>query len=124
MELFVRSMNGRTLWVSEFIGVLVALFIIGVLLFYSSTAFLRAFELGDSTIAEEISTWPSKIWVPIAFTVLIARLLLQTWGYLRLILNPNAVPIAVPLIHSEVEIADKEIQDTFGNNQTEQLLKD
>jgi TRAP-type C4-dicarboxylate transport system permease small subunit len=125
MELFVRRMKGRTLWLSEFVGVLVALFIITVLFFYSSTAFLRAFELGDTTIAEEIATWPSKIWVPIAFTVLIARLILQIWGYGRLIVHPGATPIAVPLMHSETEIADKEIQDTFGDDQIdESLLKE
>ena len=122
MELFVRNMKNRTLWVSEFVGVLVALFIMCVLLYYSSTAFVRAFELGDSTIAEEISTWPSKLWVPVAFTVLVARLVLQCWGYLRLIVHPNAIPIAVPLIHSEVEIADKEIQDALGSGQAEDRM--
>ena len=125
MELFVRSMKGRTLWLSEFIGVAAALFIMCVLLYYSSTAFMRAFELGDSTIAEEISTWPSKLWVPVAFAVLIARLIIQSWGYMRLIVDPNAVPIAVPLMHSEVEIADKEIQDALGDDQTDdRMLKD
>tara|TARA_B100000686_G_scaffold342163_1_gene420769 strand:- start:975 stop:1670 length:696 start_codon:yes stop_codon:yes gene_type:complete len=125
MELFVRRMRGRTLWIFEFLGVLAAFFIMCVLLYYSSTAFLRAFELGDSTIAEEIATWPSKLWVPVAFLVLVARLILQSWGYARLILNPNAAPIAVPLMHSEVEIADKEIQDAFGDTQDErQVLKE
>jgi C4-dicarboxylate transporter DctQ subunit len=125
MELFVRKMNGRTLWLFEFVGVLLALFIMCVLLYYSSTAFMRAFELGDSTIDREIPTWPSKIWVPVAFAVLVARLVLQSWGYTRLIINPDATPIAVPLMHSEVEIAEKEIQDTFGDDETEvHALKD
>jgi len=96
-----------------------------VLLYYSSTAFMRAFELGDSTIDREIPTWPSKIWVPVAFAVLVARLVLQSWGYTRLIINPDATPIAVPLMHSEVEIAEKEIHDTFGDDETEvHALKD
>ena len=86
---------------------------------YSSTAFGRAFELGDSTIAEEIPTWPSKMWVPIAFSVLLARLTLQIWGYIRLIIDPTAQPIAVPLMHSEAELATKEIQDAFGKDQAE-----
>ena len=125
MELFVRNMKGRTLWLSEFVGVLVALFIMSVLVYYSSTAFLRAFELGDSTIAEEIITWPSKIWVPIAFSVLIARLILQIWGYWRLIRDPSATPIAVPLMHSEAEIADKEIHDALGDDLVgRNILKD
>ena len=125
MELVVRSMRGRTLWISECVGVVIALFIMCVLLYYSSTAFFRAFELGDTTIAEEIATWPSKIWVPVAFAVLIARLILQIWGYMRLIVNPHAIPLAVPLMHSEVEIASKEIQDAFGDEQIENnVLKD
>jgi len=125
MELVVRSMRGRTLWISECIGVVIALFIMCVLLYYSSTAFFRAFELGDTTIAEELVTWPSKIWVPIAFSVLIARLILQIWGYVRLIADPKTRPIAVPLMHSEAEIATKEIQDAFGDEQVEHsVLKD
>jgi len=125
MELFVRKMNGRTLWIFEFVGVILALFIMCVLLYYSYTAFMRAFELGDSTIDREIPTWPSKIWVPVAFAVLVARLVLQSWGYTRRIINPDATPIAVPLMHSEVEIAEKEIHDTFGDDETEvHALKD
>ena len=119
MELVVRTMRGRTLWISECIGVTIALFIMCVLVYYSSTAFGRAFELGDSTIAEEIPTWPSKLWVPIAFSVLLARLTLQIWGYVRLIIDPTVTPIAVPLMHSEVELATKEIQDAFGSDRIE-----
>ncbi len=52
--------------------------------------------------------------MPIAFAVLIARLLLQSAGYVRLIIHPNAEPLAVPLMHNVSEVADKEIQDTFG----------
>lgn len=115
MELFVRRFRGRLLWIVEFLGVLVAVFIMAVLVYYSSTAFMRAVELGDSTIDREIPTWPSKMWVPIAFSVLIARLVLQAWGYLRLIRDPNAAPIAVPLMHEVEEVADKEIHDAFGD---------
>ena len=115
MELFVRRFHGRFLWIVEFLGVLVAVFIMAVLVYYSSTAFMRAIELGDSTIDREIPTWPSKMWVPIAFSVLIARLLLQAWGYMRLILDPSAEPIAVPLMHDVEEVADKEIHDAFGD---------
>lgn len=125
MELLVRRMAGRTLWIAELVGVLLALFIISVLCYYSSEALMRAIELGDSSIDREIPTWPSKMWVPIAFGVLICRLLLQTWGYARLIITPDATPIAVPLMHSEVEMAEKEIHDTFGDDETEvHALKD
>jgi len=114
MELFVRRMKGRLLWTVEWLGVLIALAIMVVMIIYSYNGFFRSFDLGDSTIDRELSTWPSKIWVPIAFAVLIARLLLQSAGYVRLIIHPNAVPLAVPLMHNVSEVADKEIQDTFG----------
>jgi TRAP-type C4-dicarboxylate transport system permease small subunit len=125
MELLVRRLSGRTLWIAELVGVLVALFVMCVLLYYSSTALERAISLGDSTIDRELPTWPSKLFVPLSFAVLICRLILQSWGYLRLIKTPDAVPIAVPLIHSEVELAEKEIKDTFGSDKTEvHALKD
>jgi C4-dicarboxylate transporter DctQ subunit len=125
MELVVRQLKGRTLWIAELIGVLVALFVMCVLLYYSSTALERAISLGDSTIDRELPTWPSKFFVPFSFAVLIARLVLQSWGYARLIKTPDAVPIAVPLMHSEAELAEKEIQDTFGSDKTEvHALKD
>ncbi len=125
MELLVRRLSGRTLWIAELVGVLVALFVMCVLLYYSSTALERAISLGDSTIDRELPTWPSKFFVPFSFAVLIGRLLLQSWGYARLIKDPTAVPIAVPLMHSEAELAEKEIKDTFGNDKTEvHALKD
>lgn len=116
MELLIRRFRGRMLWISEFFGTLIAMFIMAVLIYFSYTAFVRAFELGDSTIDREIVTWPSKIWVPIAFSVLLARLILQAFGYFRLIISPNAEPIAVPLMHDVAEVADKEIHDAFGDD--------
>ncbi len=119
MELLVRQLSGRTLWLMEFLGVLLAVFIMAVLIYFSFTAFLRAFELGDSTIDREISTWPSKIWVPVAFSVLLARLILQMFGYTRLIINPDATPVAIPAMQEVAEMADKEIHDAFGDDDEE-----
>lgn len=119
MELVVRNMKGRTLWIAEFVGIAIALFIIAVLIYYSTTALGRAFTLGDSTIDRELPTWPSKMWVPIAFSVLILRLILQAWGYGRLIITPDAVPIAVPIMAAITEIADKEISDALGEDDDE-----
>ena len=119
MELVVRKMRGRVLWTAEFIGVVLAIFIMVVLTYYSYTAFVRSIELGDSPIARELVTWPSKLWVPIAFGVLLMRLFLQAWGYSRLIVNPDAPPIAVPIMAEITEIADKEIHDAFGDDETE-----
>ena len=118
MELLVRRFSGRTMWVAEFLATLVAIFIITVLIYYSFTAFMRAYELGDSTMDREIPTWPSKMWVPISLAVLLARLILQTWGYARLIIKPDAELIAVPKLHEVEDLAGKEISDTFGDAET------
>jgi len=119
MELVVRKLDGRTLWFVELMGTLIALFIIVVLLYYSSTALVRAFELGDSTIDRELPTWPSKLWVPVAFSVLILRLVVQTFGYFRLLITPDAPPIGVPIMAEISEIAEKEIHDAFGDDEEE-----
>ena len=120
MELVVRQMSGRTLWISEFIGVAIAIFIMVVLTYYSSEAVIRAIELGDSTMDRELLTWPSKLVVPVSFAVLIARLILQLWGYGRLIIDPDAPPLAVPVMAAISELAEKEIQDAFGEDATEE----
>lgn len=115
MEILVRQLSGRALWIFEFVGVIVALGIIGVLTWYGFEHFLRAFQLGDSTIDREIILWPAKLVVPIAFIVLSARLVLQVFGYGRLIARPDADTVAVPTIESLEEIARHEIEDTLGD---------
>ncbi len=116
MEILMRRLSGRALWLFEWVGVAVALAIMLVLFWYAFGAFMRAVELGDSTIDRELVTWPSKMLVPFAFAVLILRLILQTWAYWRLILHPDAEPIAVPLLADIIEQAEKEIHDTFGDD--------
>lgn len=116
MEILVRRLRGRSLWIAEALGVLVALLIMLVLMWSGYEFFLRAFVLGDSTIDRQIPTWPSKVLVPIAFFILNLRLILQFWGYLRLIKNPDAEPIAVPVIEHFEEMAQAEIEGAMGND--------
>jgi len=118
MEILVRRLRGRMLWIAEAIGIFVALVVMLVLMWYGYEFFLRAFQLGDSTIDRQIPLWPSKIIVPIAFFVLNLRLILQLWGYLRLIANPNAEPIAVPVIEKFEEMAQHEIEGAMGDDST------
>ena len=40
--------------------------------------------------------WPSKLVVPMAFVVLVARLVLQAWGYGRAFVLGLSTPVAVP----------------------------
>ena len=110
MELFVAKLQGRTHWVAETISTLLAIFIVGVLIPYSYSHFERAFEFGDSTIDIEIITWPAKLVVPVALSVLLFRLLIQLCGYLRLSINPTIEPVAVPLLRDVESIAKEEIR--------------
>ncbi len=116
MEFVVSHVNGRTLWIAEILGTLVALLIISVLGWFGWEHALRAYELGDSTIDAEYPVWPSKLLVPIAFAVLWLRLLVQLAGFVRLALDPGAQPIAVPIIHDVAEIARAEIREALGDD--------
>ena len=48
------------------------------------------------------------------FIVLLARLLIQLWGYVRLIVSPDAVPIAVPIIEDVATQAKREAASATG----------
>jgi len=67
MEMTIKAAKGRLRWLLEALGTLVALFVIAVLAWYGYEHFLRAWQLGDSTIDAELPVWPSKLVVPIAF---------------------------------------------------------
>jgi len=112
MEMLLKLTGGRMRWALEVFGTLVALFIIGVLIWYGYGHFLRAWQLGDSTIDAELPVWPSKLVVPIAFALLWLRLLVQLWGYLRLVARPAAAPVAVPEILTAEALAAREIEES------------
>ena len=116
MELIVRRLHGRALWLFEIVGIVVALGIIVVLLWYGFTHFLRAYQLGDSTIDREIILWPAKLVIPIAFSALTVRLLIQFLAYTRLALYPDAEPVGIPVIEKFEEMAQNEIEGTIGKS--------
>ena len=61
-------------WKIELFGVVVAIAIITVLIYASFTNFLRAYSIGDSTMDIRLPTWPAKLMVPLALSVLWLRL--------------------------------------------------
>ena len=109
MELLISRLHGRWLWLLEAAGALAATFVVGVLIPYSYRHFQRAFEFGDSTIDIELATWPAKLVVPVALSVLLLRLIVQLAGYLRLLLDPGREPVAVPTIKDAAMQAKEEI---------------
>ena len=101
-------------WKVELFGVVMALGIITVLIYASFTNFLRAYSIGDSTMDIRLPTWPAKLMVPLALSLLWVRLSLQIWGYLRMIAHPDAEPIAIPkLVTIETQVED-EIAEVLG----------
>jgi len=110
MELLVARLTGRVHWIAEAVSTLLGIFIVGVLIPYSYFHFERAFNIGDSTIDIEIATWPAKLIVPVALSVLMIRLWIQLGGYIRLSANPGLEPVAVPLLKDVEEIAEEEIR--------------
>ena len=70
----------------------------------------RPFCSRDSSIDIGLPTWPSKLVVPFAFTVLSLRLILQSFGYSRALILGLKKPSAVPLVLSTSEQAKIETE--------------
>ncbi len=114
MELLVGRLRGRTLWGVEVFGTLVAMFIIGVLVWYSAGHFLRSYTLGDTSIDAQFPVWPSKLIVPIAFSIWFLRLTIQLFGYLRLFIDPSLAKVAIVKVKDVAEQAQDEIVEVTG----------
>lgn len=112
MEMLLSATHGRTKWMLEFFGTAVALFVVSVLIWYGWTHFVRAYQLGDSTIDTQLPLWPSKLIVPVAFALLWLRLVVQLVGFARLIRRPEATPVAVPVPLTVEELAKIEIEES------------
>lgn len=109
MEIFVNQLSRRALWLFELIGVVVGLFVVAVLIKYSWDHALRAYYSGDSTIDAQYLWWPSKMVVPASLTLLFIRLLVSFIGYVRLLIDPDAAPIAVPEVIDVDEQARRDV---------------
>lgn len=110
MEIVLKNFAGRSLWIAEIVGTLATMWIIAVLLIYGFDHFLRAYEIGDSTIDGDYPLWPSKLLIPVAFGLLMCRLTVSLAGFLRLAARPDAVPIGIPVIETVDDQADHEIR--------------
>jgi TRAP-type C4-dicarboxylate transport system permease small subunit len=110
MEIVMKQFKGRILWIAETIGVIVMMVIISILMVYGYDHFLRAFELGDTTIDGDYPLWPSKFVIPLAFGILMLRLGVNLWGFIRLVIRPDAEPIGIPVIETVDDQAEYEIR--------------
>ena len=116
MDIFVSLLKGRALWLFELISILLILLLILYLTWGAWLHFDRSFDCSrplcsrDSSIDIGLPTWPSKLVVPFAFTVLSFRLILQAVGYSRALIFDIKKPPAVPLPISSSEQAKIETE--------------
>jgi C4-dicarboxylate transporter DctQ subunit len=96
MGALLAMLTGRRLWIAELCNTVPTIFLFGVLTWGSWTSMTRAYVTGDSTMEVEIITWPAKLAICLAIFVLLLRLVLQFFGYLRLFQQPDAKLLGVP----------------------------
>ncbi|MEQ8896426.1 MAG: TRAP transporter small permease [Roseovarius sp.] len=122
MDIVIGQLKGRVLWAAELLSVVLILLLIVGLIWGSWAHFDRSFDMSrpmwsrDSTIDIGLPVWPSKILVPIAFSVLCLRLLLQIWAYGRALVLGLENPVSVPLIQSVAEQAASEADQLEGRD--------
>ncbi|SFR50104.1 TRAP transporter small permease subunit [Litoreibacter janthinus] len=121
MDILIGSLKGRALWLFELISILFILVLILALIWGSWSHFDRSFDMSkpfwsrDSSIDISLPIWPSKLLVPVAFSVLALRLCLQAWGYGRAFVLGLENPVAVPLILTVAEQARLEAEQLEGS---------
>jgi TRAP-type C4-dicarboxylate transport system permease small subunit len=106
MDMFINKLSPRLLWLVEFVSAFMMLLLIVLLIYGSSSHFLRSFDFAanlwsrDSSMDIALPLWPAKFLVPFSLTVLALRLLIQLYGYGAAFVGNKAKPAAVPLIEN------------------------
>lgn len=115
MDILVSRLRGRTLWAFETVAAFLTFWLIVLLAIFSYDFFNNAYTLGDSTTDAMLDTWPSKLLVPIAFSLLAVRIFVQFLGSLRLMIDPGGVPVGVVVQKDIAEQAQEEIREAMGS---------
>ena len=116
MDLLIGRFSGRLLWTVEAISSLLTFALITLLAYGAWLHAERSLTLGDSTEDIGLIIWPFKLVLVVMFGVLLARLFIQLWGYARLIISPEALPIAVPVIEDVAAQAQREACNATGED--------
>ncbi|MES9971508.1 MAG: TRAP transporter small permease [Candidatus Thiodiazotropha sp.] len=117
MDMLIGHIHGRLLWFTELLSTLLMLGVTLVLIYGSWLHFLRAYEIGDSSLDINLPTWPAKLVVPVALSVLALRLVLHIWGYARATRQGGERPVAVPLIEDAAAVAAAEAESVMGEQE-------
>ncbi|WP_103762825.1 MULTISPECIES: TRAP transporter small permease subunit [Roseovarius] len=122
MDILIGNLHGRILWLLELITVLLVLLLMVALMWGAWAHFDRSFDCArplcsrDSTIDIGLPVWPAKLVVPVAFGVLVLRLVLQVVGYGRAFFLGLERPVAVPLTLSVADQARLEAEQLEGRD--------
>ncbi len=120
MDILVGALKGRRLWLAEWLSTLFMLLLTTVLIYGTYFHFDRSFDLSaplfsrDSSIDIALPLWPAKLLVTVSMCLLWLRLVLQLWAYGRAFANNETRPVAVPLIESAAEVANREAHSVEG----------
>lgn len=120
MDIVIGRLRGRPLWAAEAFSTALMLILMILLVWGSFAHFQRSFDLDaplwsrDSSFDIRLPLWPSKLLVPIAFSVLAARLALQLIGYGRALILDLPRPVAVPMIEDAAAVAAHEAATVSG----------
>jgi TRAP-type C4-dicarboxylate transport system permease small subunit len=122
MDMFVRILKGRGLYVVELITSCAILLLMLAILWGSWAHFERSFDFSaplwsrDSSMDIALPIWPAKLLAPIAFFVLCLRLIIQIWAYIRAIIQNDGRPVAIPLVPDVVAQAAQEAEQVSGRD--------
>lgn len=117
MDLIIVRMKGRRLWVFELFNSLLTTGVISILAWGAYMHAERSLSLGDSTEDIGLTIWPFKMVIALMLVMLVARLIIQIWGYLRLIITNDNRPIAVP-VPEDVALQAKRESDQLPEDDT------
>jgi C4-dicarboxylate transporter, DctQ subunit len=120
MEIVLSQMRGRLLWLLEALAVLLGAVVTVLVIIGTWDNFHNAWARGDSSMDINLALWPAKLVVPLMLLVLLWRLLLQLWAYARLVRDPSAPPIGVPLIEDAKKAARREVEEALAKLDAEQ----
>ena len=126
MEIVINALKGRAYWLFEFISNLATIIICMLMIYGTWNHFLRAYELGDSTMDVELPIWPPKLIIALGFCILLGRLFISFFGYLRMLRDPSGEAYAVPQRYDIEEIAEMEAEaarDAITDDDVEEELR-
>jgi TRAP-type C4-dicarboxylate transport system permease small subunit len=124
MDLIVGKLRGRAIWLAELFTTLLILVLMLLLVWGTFAHFLRSFDMSqpmwsrDSSMDIGLAIWPSKLLIPVAFSVLCLRLMLQAFVYGRAFINREERPVGVPLIADAATQAALEAATVSGGEDT------